>query len=178
MARPGKPCDATPDDLPNLGRYLQGVDRGAETPLRVEEAYDLPDEERIAAGLGMDCRHGSSFGRDARDVGDVIRNVVVRKTAEGDATDERLSHELGERGAERVAQRRVDVAVRGNEQQPRPHDFARDEPEEEQRRLVGGMQVVEEHDERALSGDGVEEGNSCIEQADARSYGLRRGGLG
>jgi hypothetical protein len=40
------------------------------------------------------------------------------------------------------------------------------------------MQVVEEHDERALSSDGVEEGNSCIEQADARSCGLRRGRLG
>jgi hypothetical protein len=82
LARPGEPCYTTPDDLPNLGRYLQGVDRGAQTPLRVEEAHDLTDEERIAAGLGMDCRHGSSFGRDARDVGDVIGDVVVRKPAE------------------------------------------------------------------------------------------------
>ena len=56
--------------------------------------------------------------------------------------------ELRDRAARRVE---IDVAMRADDQDPLVGDRVRDEREREQRRLVGGMQVVEhDHQRRAL----------------------------
>ena len=53
-------------------------------------------------------------------------------------------------------------------------ELARNVLEEEERRLVGGVQIVEGEDERSRLRDALEEGRDAVEQPEAGSLRFRR----
>ena len=84
----------------------------------------------------------------------------------------RLAHELGQCGRERVPERRIDVAVGADHKQAALIQPARDELKEQERGLVGGVDVVEHHDERAGVGGADKERTHRLEEAEARALPL------
>jgi hypothetical protein len=87
------------------------------------------------------------------------------------------SRTSSERRGERVAQRRIDVAVRTYHEQARITDLACHESQEQQRRLVRGVQIVEHQDNRACVAGAPQEFAGGVEQPEARARLLRGRGL-
>ena len=75
---------------------------------------------------------------------------------------------------ERVRERRIDVAIRADDQQPALAELTSHEPQQQQRGLVRGVEVVEHHHQRLRGRHALQEGGERIEQAEARSLGLDR----
>lgn len=119
-----------------------------ETAFAFEQAHHLRDEERVAIGLGVDRLNHLARGLDAGHTADVLRHVALAQPSEADLGRVRLPHQLRERRAQRIAERRIDVAVPADHEHVAVSDLACDEPQQQQRRLVGGVQVVEHEHQR------------------------------
>jgi hypothetical protein len=106
---------------------------------------------------------------------DVRGHVRFAETLQRDLAHVRLAGQLPERRGERLARRRVDIAVGARDQQPRGGALAGDEPQHEKRRLVRGMQVVEYEHERSFARGAAQERGGGVEQAEARALGVGAG---
>ena len=142
--------------------------------LRGQQLNRLRDEQGIPLCLGVDrighSRPGPRAGRKL----DVLGHVGGAQPGERQLARVGLPHQLGHRRGERVAGRRVDIAIRGHDEQAAVVQPAGDKLQQEERRLVGGMQVVEHDDERAVLRSASEEPAHGLEHLKARAR-LRQG---
>ena len=118
---------------------IGGRRRLGDPAVGIEEAHDLRNEERVAFGLGVDRLDQSRCGLDPGRRLDVLANVAPRSAGQRDLGGRGSRTTSASAEVERVAQRRVDVAVRANHEQPAVGDLASDEPEQQERRLVRGV---------------------------------------
>ena len=101
---------------------------------------------------------------------DVGRHILLGQTRECDDLRDGLTYENGQRGGD-LGRHGVDAPVRAEDQDTHRRKLARDELQEEQRRCVGRVEIVEEEDGRALLGCGSQEGRHGVEEPESRSVG-------
>ena len=89
---------------------------------------------------------------------------------------DRLARQRGEGRPQRVGRGRIDVAARADDHDPALGELAGHELQEQQRRLVRRVQVVEHQHERLRDRDALQERGQGIEQPEARSLGFGPGG--
>ena len=147
-ARRGEVTKPATDHFADSLRDGELLDRaGLEAALLDEQAHHFADEERIALGLGLN-RIDERLGRSTAGRGlDVLRDGRLGQTLQGDAVGHRLASQLGQRARERVAQRWVHVAVGGNHEEPAVGELPCEKPEQQERRLVGRVHVVQNQHE-------------------------------
>ena len=75
-------------------------------------------------------------------------HLPEREPAQQHALGGALARELGESLRQRMAAAQLDVAIGADQQQASRAQLAREELEQEQRGLVGPVQVVEDDDQR------------------------------
>ena len=100
------------------------------------------------------CSAATSSGEAISDAvsSTYCRHLALAQPAEREAAGDRLARDLGERLRQRSSRDRVDVAVGAEQQHVRRAELAGEEPQQQQRRRVGRVQVVEhEHERPALA---------------------------
>ena len=102
-------------------------------------------------------------------------DVLLGQPGERHGQRDRLARELGERSLQRIGGRRVHVAAGADDHHPALGELAGDELQQQQRRLVRGVQVVEHEHERLHDRDPLQERRHGVEQAEARALGAGRG---
>ena len=113
-----------------------------------QPAQHLLDEERVAVGAGVHARRDRVVAEQrARE----RRDIVLGEPAQPDAQQRAVALELGERAGQRAAPAQLGVAV-GAEDEQRPGAIgAHQEAREQQRALVGPVQVVDDQQQAALA---------------------------
>ena len=145
----------------------------AEAALGRHQAHDLADEERVAPGLLVNRR--GEIGRGAIDRGRELDVTGDRRgSSPPSAIRRRALHrgEVGERLGQRMMAAELDVAVGPDHQQAGVGQAPGDEAQQQQRWLVGPMQVVEDHDQRPRARGFAEKGRNRIEEAKPRLLGI------
>ena len=166
-------AQATADHLSHaLGNRQSRRGRLAKASLRGQQPQDLADEQWIAFGLGMQQRAQFARGCARRRQLDEALDVARAEAGERDRSRDRLASQLGEGGSERVGDGRIDVAIRADDQHAALTELSSDEPEQQQRGLVGSVQVVEYHHQRLRDRHPRQERRERIEQAKTRSLRL------
>ena len=120
-----------------------------------ERAPQLADEERVAVGEVADrlCelrRAGADV--TARGAADELRYVVARKAGEPQPHDVVGSAQVGERLGERSRHVGLGVAEGAEQQQARAPGGARQVAQEQQRRGVGPVPVLDHEQHRPVAG--------------------------
>src|SRR5262249_46027557 len=90
----------------------------------------------------------------------------------------RLASELGERLLQRRARQGVDVPQRAEHEQSAVGELTCEVLKEEERRRIGGMEVVEREEDRTGTRGVAEELRGRVEQAEPRALGIERRRLG
>ena len=128
-----------------------------------QQPDDLFHEQRIALGLAMDgCGQrlgGVDLGRQL----DVARDVELGQAGQPQPAGRVVTVELGQRGPQRVIARQLHVSVGSDDEDLHVRDLAGDELQQQQRRRVGGLQVVEHQDERCRAGRVAEKRRRGVE---------------
>ena len=155
---------------------LVGAADVIETPLGREQADGLADEQRVAVRRTPHGGGDAPGRRGARRGADHLRDRVGFEPAEPDQADRGFAGELGDRRRQRVSWRQLDVAVGADDEEVHLADLAGEELEQQDRRRVGRLQVVEDDHNRALAGGIAEECRGGIEQLEAGN--VRVGGPG
>ena len=94
------------------------------------------------------------------------------QAAEVQPGDTALPAEVGQHVGQRMAAVEVGVAVGGQDEHPHRRDRAQEVAQQEQRRLVGPVQVVEHEDDRGVVRAGGQQVGDGLEQAVALGVGL------
>ena len=112
------------------------------------------------------CRHG------AQDVVSLGTDLARGEAAEVDPGDAPVAVEIGEEPAERVTAPDVVAAVGHDDQQRRPTQHARRDPQNVERRGVGPVQVLDDHDDGPLGAQALEHvRHHLVEAVDGRAGG-------
>ena len=114
--------------------------------LRGEEPPDLAGEQRVAVGLLVHPRRQVVVRRGSGDLLEQPRGLRAAQPLQREAPDDRKPCELGE-GLRQLGPD-LTVAVAGNHEDLRAGELLRDESEQQDRRGVRGVQVVEADRER------------------------------
>jgi len=137
--------DALGDGEPDLGRG-PGLDA-----LDGQQTQDLADEERVALGLVVQQRDQLRRGDLRRGQLDVRGDLALAQPAEREATGHRLACDVGQHRGQRLRGQRVDVAVGAEHEHPGRAELAGEEPQEQQRRRVCRMEVVQDEQDASIS---------------------------
>ncbi len=125
---------------------------------------DLLHEERVALGFLVDDFH-EGFGRAAAaERGEQRRDRLLRQAFQRDSLDETLPDELGQRLLERLADVELDVAVGAQHQDGKLGEVLREMLQEGQTGIVGPVQVVEQPDDRRMTGQAFDERSKAVEE--------------
>ena len=116
--------------------------------LRAEQAHDLVDVERVALRGLVDRAHDAVGGTAARDALDELGDVALAQPAQRQPLA--VAVDVGNRAGHRRVQARLRFAVRADDEDRSVAQMDGEERQQQQRRLVGAVQVVEDQDERAL----------------------------
>ncbi len=146
----------------------------AEAPLGGQQAHHLVGVERVAVGQLQQRAHELVRGLAAAAVQDQGAQVDVGEAGEVQAAPE----------ARQLAVDRLDLRVAtgarvvmgGDDEHRHPGEHPRHEGQQQQRGLVGGLQVVDHDEQGALGAQRAQEQRDGVEQGEARAVGLQ--GLG
>ena len=137
-------------------------------------AQQLSDEQRVALGLDMDGL-GELDDRDVERVAcgdlDELLHLGLAQAGQLDPRDMGLPAQIGEHAGQRVRAIEVGVAERADGEQAGrsdPHDVA----QEQQRRLGGPLQIVQDEQQRNRQRHPGEHGADRLEHAVAAGLGL------
>ena len=143
-------ADHLADALRDL--QLRRAAAAGQLALAGEQPDDLADEERVAVGLLLDGLGQSRRRRGARGHLDVALDGADRQPLQRDAPTALDAGDLAEHPGERMVAAELDVAVGAEDQQATRGELASREAEQEQRRLIRPMQVVEHEHDRPIAG--------------------------
>ena len=137
-----------------------------------EQPDRLGDEEGVPFRLLVEPR-GEARSSDLRcRQPDVRVDVALAQAVQRDASRGRLAGERSENPVQLVARERIDIAKRAANNGANRGDVPGNELQEQQRRQIGGVQVVQDDHERALRRGGAHELRCRIEEAKARTFGV------
>ncbi len=146
-----------------------------------KQAHDLVDEEGVALGLPVDSLHQGlgrlNPGGDLDEAG----HVALAEAAQEDALAELSAGQLAERVSEGMLASQLHVAVCSENHQAGAAQLPRQELQQEERRLVGPVEVVQDEDDGLAVARVLEERRDGVEQAEAgllRLQGRRLGQAG
>ncbi len=159
-----------------VGQRHALAQRLVDAALGHEQAHDLVGVEGVALGQLVQRVHELLGRVGAAAVDDQCAQVVVREAAEVEAHAE--ARELPEHGLDLGPAPRARLVMRGDDEHAGLAQRAREEGEQQQRRQVGGVEVVEEHDQRLARRGVAQEDGDGVEQREARLLGLEVAGLG
>ena len=159
-----EPREADADGVAHALRHLRRPDLG-------QPAEDLLDEERVAAGAGVDAG-GDVVGAEQRagECGD----VVLVEPAQPDAVERAVALEVGERAGERAVAAEFGVPVGADDRERPGARRPEHEAREQQRAAIGPVEVVDHQQQRRAVG---ERGVDGVEQAVAGAGFTGRAGL-
>lgn len=170
-------ADHLADAFGDGGRPLHRGGR-ADPPLAGQEAHDLDHEERVSLRLLV---HGGDqpAGR-ARAGGELDEpgHVVPVEPSEVQPAGHGGPAQLGQGDAQRVVPFQGHVPEAPDHQEPRLGDLPGQEPQQQQRGRIGGVQVVEHEDQRFARRRGDQEPGGDVEETEPRGLGVQRGGSG
>jgi hypothetical protein len=164
-------CDHLPDGVRDGRTAALGA---AQASLGDQQLDQLVDEERIAVGLAVN-RRGQRVGvLDLRRQRDEAGDVELAQAAQRQPASRVVPGELGQRRPQRVVAQQLDVSIRDEDEDLGVRHFAGEELQEQQRRRVCGVQVVEHQPERMRRGRPAQEGRRGVEEPEPRAVGLQR----
>ena len=167
------PADGVADAV---GQRHALAQRLVDAALGHEQAHDLVGVERVALGQRVQRVHELLGGVGAAAVDDQRAQVVVLEAAEVEAHAE--ARQLAEDGLDLGPAPRAGLVVGGDHEHARLAQRPGQEGEQQQRGQVGGVEVVEEHDERLARRGVAQEDGDGVEEREARLLGLEVAGLG
>ena len=189
--RVGQPGEPPADDLAHALGDAEVGDRarGGPAPVVVlhdraglgEVAQHLTDEERVALGLGVQRRGEIPAALGELVTGDVRHeagDLVLVEALEVEAVDAGLAPEVAEHVRERMAAVEVGVAVRAEEEHAHRRRRPEQVTEQDERRLVGPVQVVEHEHHGRRGRDLGEQVGDRVEQPEALGLGVGHHRLG
>jgi hypothetical protein len=148
--------------------------RAAREPRRARE-HGVPHAVRHAvAARGERLRHVEGIaGRSREELGGVgavrlreRRDGLERERLEVDPRHG-VARQLAEREAKRIVPLEAVVSVRDDDERPHGRDAAREQADQVERRLVGPVEVLEDHDARRTAAELVQERRQCVAGAGA-----------
>ena len=170
--------DPPPNDLTNPFRDRQAqpcrVVDGFETAFRREQPDDFSHEQRVTFRLAVDYRHHTVAWRHSGDLLDETGDVRLGEAEQRDMPRRPLARELGQGEGQGVVPAQVDVAIGAQDEDGGVAEFACDELQQQQRRRIGGVQVVEYEHERLVSTGVVKERRDCVEETKPACLRLHR----
>jgi hypothetical protein len=135
-----------------------------EIGIRRQQLSHLADEERMAVSPRIDPVDEFLSGGDIAGNGDELANLFPRQAVEANLMEPLNSRQLRQGAGEGLGRCPVAASCRGDDLPPRIGECARDKTQEQQRRVVCRVDVLQnEHDGLAASffaqqgGDGIEE---------------------
>jgi hypothetical protein len=138
-------------------------------PVWADQANDLAEEERIAAGERVQALGEGAVRPSAGHSGQVRLDLVDVEAAKRDPGG--LADQLGER-LRALVQLGLALAVGADEHDGRPRRRLAHEPQHHERGGVGGVDVVEDDEQGAAGGGLDEELRDGVEQPEAGGLGV------
>ena len=166
-------ADRVADPVGQRHALAQGL---VDAALGDEQAHDLVGVEGVALGQMVQRVHQLLGRVGAAAVDDQRAQVVVLQAAEVEARAE--ARELAEDGLDLGPAPRPRLVMGGDHEHARLAQRAGEEGEQQQRRQVGGVQVVEEHDQRLARRRVAQEDRDGVEEGEAGLLGLEVARLG
>ena len=141
--------------------------RPVEASFLGEQPDDLADEQRVPLGLAMDGL-GQTVGRPLRrGQFDVARHLVDREPRRIEPLRRRHARDLGEQADPWVSGGQLTLPVDGQHHDSGVGQVHRHEPEQQQRWLVGGVEIVEDQDDGTVAGGVPQQSRERVEQLEA-----------
>jgi hypothetical protein len=167
------------DHLPNAVRNGEppGIDRGRilQRLAARQQADDLAHEERVAFGLAMHRRDQRGRRREPGRTFDEACDVIDSQTSQREARAEGLAQQRDEAGREGVFRCDLGVAIRAEHEQAAVAHLARQKAQQQQRRRICPVEIVEDEQQGACRGGVLEECRQRVEKAEACLIGRQRG---
>jgi len=138
----------------------------------------LLDEEGISLGLLLDQIYEARGGLLARACLDEIGDTLAGQAAQQYAFVEALVAQRGDGLPQRVGALEFDIPVGPDQQHAVAANASGEVEQQQQRRLVGPVEVVEDRDQRGRPRRTTQERRHALEQAQAFGLALQSGGLG
>ncbi|MDP8967163.1 MAG: hypothetical protein M3N04_01030, partial [Actinomycetota bacterium] len=170
--------DRQPHPIRNAER-LAAQHGSFEPALGTKQTDDLVDEERVSVGGLVNGARQGWIGRVCTAALDQRQDIFLAETTQRYAP--RVARQLTEQRTDLPVMPRLGVAVAADDEQPRLAQVAREEAQEQQRRRIGRMQIVEYQRQRPVPGGATQERAHRIKQRKAQVLGLEtrdRGKLG
>ena len=141
-----------------------------------QQAHDLPDKQRVTLGPLIDGGGLRLGGRHPREHLDQASHLVAAQPTKAEqlALADQLPHRLADPRLA-IGPR---VAVGPHHQQPGAAESPRQELQQQQGGLIGGMQIIQDQHQRLHRRRPPEEAGDRLEQVEARRLGLLRGNQG
>ncbi len=163
-----KALQAAVDRLAHTGRNDRPRVGAVQPTLCSQEPHGLHDEQRVSGGAFVDCLdHGLRCPAAGTQL-DVLSDLLAPEPAQRDPSHGRLSDHVTDQPVERVTRLRLGVAVRAEHRDAGVPSAAGKELEQQQRGLVGRVEVVQHDQQGALVGDGAKEDGDRVEQPKAQ----------
>ena len=154
-----------------VGQRQTGAGRAA--AVGDEQPHDLVAEERVALRDGREAADEVVRRVRAAAVGDEPAQVGVVETGEHDAPPE--AAQLAEHALDLETALRPRLVVGRDDEHGQVADRPREEREQQQRGQIGGVEVVEEHDDGRVGGDPAQVHRDGVEEREAGLVGLGGG---
>jgi hypothetical protein len=169
--------EAPGDDITYAGRdgkvQLAGSDV-VEAALGDQESHRFADEERVSAGLAAHRGDQLRAGDEPGGLLDEPTDRIFAEAAEYQHPGRRLAAELGECPPQRMIVGELDIAIGPHHEDRGIAQLAREEAKEKQRWRVGGLEIVEDDDERRALPRVPQERRRRVEQLEAGRLRLDR----
>ena len=154
-------------------RDVEGREVGliGEPSFRRQEANGLADEQRVAFGGSPDRRDDRVPGRKTGRGTEVLADRIRGQASQLEHASNRLAGELGDRRRQWVLWRQLDVAVGSDHHHRHVAELARQEAQEQDRRGIGRLQVVEDDEHRPPEGHVPQQRCRRVEELETRGLG-------
>ena len=164
----GKRLEAVANRLAHAVGNPHGGDVGGvvEASLGAEQAHDLVDEERVALGRLVDRAHDAIGRAAARDALDDRGDVGLAQPAQRQPLT--VADDVAQRRRQLCVQSGLGLAIGADHEDRGVAHVDGEEAEQQQRRMIGAVQVVEDEDERRLTGRGAQQRRDRVEELKAR----------
>lgn len=172
-----EPDEAPADHVPDpFGDAQAAQPAGLQAMPGGQQADQLAHEVRIALGLAVDGGDEVHRRVDPGHAGDEPADLALLEPGQGQVGGRRLTEQLGQGAAQRVAAVHLDVPIGADEQEACVGQLAGHEPEQQQARLIGPVEVVQDDDQATWCGRRPQAGGHRVEQAEAGHLRVQLGG--
>ena len=144
-----------------------------ESTLRLQESDRLADEQRISVRLAPHCGGRQAIGSDVGRRAHVFADGVRVEPAEHHQPGRPLARHLRDGQSQWVIGRQFQISIGPKDQHGHLAELGGDESQEQDRRCIGGVKVVEDDERRLRGRDVVHERRRGVKQLEPR--GLRVG---